>query len=49
MKKTWKWVLGAVVLVIALGAGVAFMPQATNYKTENVSVETIENQYSFTG
>ncbi|MCC5893609.1 hypothetical protein [Exiguobacterium sp.] len=49
MKKTWKWVLGAVVLVITLGAGVAFMPQATNYKTENVSVETIENQYSFTG
>ncbi|MFN3367660.1 MAG: hypothetical protein ACK411_14820, partial [Exiguobacterium mexicanum] len=49
MKQKWKWGLGLGVLAITLGAGVAFMPQSVDYKTEAVSVETIENVYTFAG
>ncbi|WP_058765635.1 hypothetical protein [Exiguobacterium chiriqhucha] len=49
MKQKWKWGLGIGVLAITLGAGVALMPQSVDYKTEAVSVETIENVYTFAG
>lgn len=49
MKQKWKWGLGIGVLAITLGAGVALMPQTVDYKTEAVSVETIENVYTFAG
>lgn len=49
MKQKWKWGLGVGVLAITLRAGVAFMPQTIEYKTEALSVETIENVYMFAG
>ncbi|WP_337874733.1 hypothetical protein [Exiguobacterium sp.] len=49
MNKTAKWGIGIGVLALTLGAGVFFMPDAVDYKTEAVTVETIENRYTFAG
>ncbi|MDE0563892.1 efflux RND transporter periplasmic adaptor subunit [Exiguobacterium sp. B2(2022)] len=49
MNKKLKWGMGIGVLALTLGAGVFLMPDATEYKTEAVSVETIENRYTFAG
>ncbi|WP_215144483.1 efflux RND transporter periplasmic adaptor subunit [Exiguobacterium qingdaonense] len=49
MNKKVKWGLGLGVLAVTLGAGIFFMPNATDYKTEAVMIETIENRYTFAG
>lgn len=49
MNKKVKWGLGGGALALALGAGIAFMPQSIDYKSEQVSTETIENVYTFAG
>lgn len=49
MNKKLKWGMGIGVLALTLGAGVFLMPDTTEYKTEAVSVETIENRYTFAG
>ncbi|MDA5561742.1 hypothetical protein PJK55_13460 [Exiguobacterium sp. MMG028] len=49
MNKKAKWGMGIGVLAVTLGAGIFFMPEATDYKTEAVTVETIENRYTFAG
>lgn len=49
MNKKVKWGMGIGVLALTLGAGVFLMPDTTEYKTEAVTVETIENRYTFAG
>lgn len=49
MNKKVKWGIGIGVLALTLGAGVFLMPDTTEYKTESVSIETIENRYTFAG
>lgn len=49
MNKKVKWSMGIGVLALTLGAGVFLMPDTTEYKTEAVTVETIENRYTFAG
>lgn len=49
MNKKLKWGLGGGALAITLVAGLAFMPQSIDYKSEQVSTETIENVYTFAG
>lgn len=49
MNKKVKWGMGIGVLALTLGARVFLMPDTTEYKTEAVTVETIENRYTFAG
>ena len=49
MNKKMKWGMGIGVLALTLGAGVFLIPDTTEYKTEAVTMETIENRYTFAG